>query len=601
MVIVYLLLKKFILYFGILKISNLVTMIPHRSYRSDGVPSSSISLPSSSSRSLYMGSRPCPVGMQGSSSIPPVTPELQRSGASSFVPHSNFGCQPNMALHTGMPQFPVSSIASPPIQVPTVPSNYYYSSPSQNAYTYGPPYFRDPFLASNPSCSPFPLVPSNPTASTLPPQYFTPRVTSPVPEDDSSTIVTNGVSGVVPQDIMFQGCQVSFQQNSSVPQVSAGCQVSSFSASSRSSSPSDHTKEHLLVRDKTKFTLPTFDNSKMEWSDYATKIRAALCKCNMSYLLSEPATNSVNAKHSKELCLELYDKLTGASLQLFKSLAAQDYYMEGGRGIEMIHLLAATFNPMDSNKRRTLLLKLISATLPEDMELLEFINVLKDTNMQLSWCGTGMPEDLLVDIAMHRLESSRYKRDVDQLLISHTATGSSYNTLDALYDALIRLDRYRGLAYGSKKTPGSENKDKRFTGGKFKGTNQGLVSAVTDHDAEDGSSTFTFHKDAWIGAIELEEKHVKHLRHIFRCPLCRTNKHNFPQCPILSRTFSITKLPVDDKKGSASSVVAEEKPGSVSSGNNLGQASSVTVPPLHSSDSSVVDEDIVDDFQSMVL
>jgi hypothetical protein len=213
----------------------------------------------------------------------------------------------------------------------------------------------------------------------------------------------------------------------------------------------------------------------------------------MSYLLSELATNPSNAKQSKELCLELYDKLTGPSLQLFKSLAAQDYYMEGGRGIEMIHLLAATFNPMDSNKHWSLLLKLISATLPEDMELLEFINVLKDTNMQLSWCGTGMPEDLLVDIAMHRLENSRYKRDVEQLLISHTATGSSYNTLDALYDALLRLDRYRGLAYGSKKAAGFDNKDKHFPGRKFKGTNQGFVSAVTDNETEDGSSTFTFH------------------------------------------------------------------------------------------------------------
>ncbi len=80
-------------------------------------------------------------------------------------------------------------------------------------------------------------------------------------------------------------------------------------------------------------TLPTFDNSKMEWSDYAAKIRAALCKCNMSYLISENETNTLNATYSKELCLELYDKLTGSALQLFKSLSAQDYYMEGGRGI----------------------------------------------------------------------------------------------------------------------------------------------------------------------------------------------------------------------------------------------------------------------------
>ncbi len=186
----------------------------------------------------------------------------------------------------------------------------------------------------------------------------------------------------------------------------------------------------------------------------------------MSYILSDLATNSCNDKHSKELCLELYDKLTSPALQLFKSLSAQDYYMEGGHGIEKVHLLAATFNPMDSNKYRSLLLKLISATLPEDMEHLEFINVLKDTNMQHSWCGTGMPDDLLVDIAMYRLESSCYKHDVVQLLILHTATGSSYNTLDALYDALICLDHYRGLADGSKRN--SSSTTNVFLGGSLK-------------------------------------------------------------------------------------------------------------------------------------
>ena len=121
------------------------------------------------------------------------------------------------------------------------------------------------------------------------------------------------------------------------------------------------------------------------------------------------------------------------------------------------------------------------------------------------------------------------------------------NTFDALYDALICLDCYRGLSFGSKCTPSSNNKYKRFSG-KFKGASQGLVSAVLEQEPEEGSSTFTFHKDSWIGAVELEEKHVKHLHHIFRCPLCRTNKHSFLQCPILIRTFSITKLIVDDSK-----------------------------------------------------
>jgi hypothetical protein len=35
------------------------------------------------------------------------------------------------------------------------------------------------------------------------------------------------------------------------------------------------------------------------------------------------------------------------------------------------------------------------------MELLDFINLLKDKKMPLSWCGTGMPDDLVINISMH--------------------------------------------------------------------------------------------------------------------------------------------------------------------------------------------------------
>jgi hypothetical protein len=113
---------------------------------------------------------------------------------------------------------------------------------------------------------------------------------------------------------------------------------------------------------------------------------------------------------------------------------------------------------------------------------------------------------------------------------------------------------------------------------------------------------------------------VKHLRHIFRCPLCCTNKHNFSQCPILTCTFSITKLVVDDKKGSVSSVATDEIVSSPHFGENLGQAASVTLPlvesPLSSSNDSVMDAsveedkidhlgiidlDIVDNFSSVAL
>jgi hypothetical protein len=127
---------------------------------------------------------------------------------------------------TGMSSYPVA---------PTAPSNLYYP---QIPYGYGPPYFQDPFLSSG-QCPPFLVIPPTTVAGNVPPSYFTPRVTSPVPEDDTSTIVTNGVPASIPQDIVSHGGQVSFHQAmlanaSSVPQVSAGCQVLSFSTSSRS-------------------------------------------------------------------------------------------------------------------------------------------------------------------------------------------------------------------------------------------------------------------------------------------------------------------------------------------------------------------------------
>jgi hypothetical protein len=34
--------------------------------------------------------------------------------------------------------------------------------------------------------------------------------------------------------------------------------------------------------------------------------------------------------------LELFKKLQGSALSMFTSLSAQQYYLEGGRGIEMI-------------------------------------------------------------------------------------------------------------------------------------------------------------------------------------------------------------------------------------------------------------------------
>jgi hypothetical protein len=59
-------------------------------------------------------------------------------------------------------------------------------------------------------------------------------------------------------------------------------------------------------------------------------------------------------------------------------------------------------------------------------------------------------------------------------------------------------------------------------------------------------------------------------------------------------------LPVEDKKGSVSSVATEDKKVSPP-GNNVGQASSVTLPVEDSSVLGNIDGNIVDDFQSLVL
>jgi hypothetical protein len=61
----------------------------------------------------------------------------------------------------------------------------------------------------------------------------------------------------------------------------------------------------------------------------------------------KPHTNHLNAAHSKELMLELFRKLQGNALSIFTSLNSQKYYLEGGRGIEMIQALVSKFHPLD--------------------------------------------------------------------------------------------------------------------------------------------------------------------------------------------------------------------------------------------------------------
>jgi hypothetical protein len=59
-----------------------------------------------------------------------------------------------------------------------------------------------------------------------------------------------------------------------------------------------------------------------------------------------------------------------------------------------------------------------------------------------------------------------------------------------------------------------------------------MVASVQDGDTS-SCPYLEIHSESWIGAINLDEEHVKILRSLFKCPQCRTNNHTFPSCPLL--------------------------------------------------------------------
>jgi len=83
-----------------------------------------------------------------------------------------------------------------------------------------------------------------------------------------------------------------------------GCQVST---------PIDK----YIVKDLKNLNLLFYDPSKIAWHTFSINLHAALIDCNMEYLLTSNDTNPSNAKHSKELMVELYKKLQGGAIDLF--------------------------------------------------------------------------------------------------------------------------------------------------------------------------------------------------------------------------------------------------------------------------------------------
>jgi hypothetical protein len=307
----------------------------------------------------------------------------------------------------------------------------------------------------------------------------------------------------------------------------------------------------VLLKDLKKLSIPFYDPSKTPWHTFSMKLHATLIDCNMDYLLSAQTTNAANSKHSKELMMELYKKLQGGALVLFSSLHAQQFYLGGGRGIEMIRALADKFNPLDAGAVQSIMSTMQNLTLLDTEDLSVFKDKLENLNLQLTWVGQGMSDSDLVYLAQLQLKTFRYKSDIEALQISNTAAGNSFHSLSDLYLGLERLDRLQGLPYGgadTKKSPDNKS-SKANTSDRLQPKytkNVGIVASVVDVPGNSSSSDYEFHSETWIGAINLTEEQGHKLHSMFKCPQCRSNSHTLPACPLM-KNWVITKKPQQPK------------------------------------------------------
>jgi len=193
--------------------------------------------------------------------------------------------------------------------------------------------------------------------------------------------------------------------------------------------------------------------------------------------------------------------------------------------------------------------------LPDSDDLSKYRDKLENLNMQLSWVGQVMPEPYLIHLAQNQLKKSRFAKDIEALQISNTASGTSFHSLHDFFTGLKRLDRLRGLPYGGAaiaKTPPKPYKKPSTT--------IGVVASIQEVTAS-SETLLVLHSEPWIGAINVDEAHVKILRSLFKCPQCRTNNHTFPSCPLLKNWVIRKKvhsdsMPESQSCGAVSSAVA---------------------------------------------
>ncbi len=96
-------------------------------------------------------------------------------------------------------------------------------------------------------------------------------------------------------------------------------------------------------------------------------------------------------------------------LAMFSLLHAQQFYLGGDRGVEMVRTLADKFNPLDAGAVQSIMATVQNLTLLDTEDLSTYKDKLENYNLQLAWVGQGMSDSHLVYLAQLQLKKSRYK------------------------------------------------------------------------------------------------------------------------------------------------------------------------------------------------
>jgi len=79
-----------------------------------------------------------------------------------------------------------------------------------------------------------------------------------------------------------------------------------------------------------------------------------------------------------------------------------------------------------------------------------------------------------------------------------------------------------------------------------------MVTSVQEDNAGSENS-LALQSEPWIGAINLDEAHVKIIRSLFEFTQCHTNNHTFPSCPFLKKWVIKKKVRTDSMQETSTS------------------------------------------------